>query len=46
MQETYSQDLYEIDPWVGKLPWRREWLPTSVVLPEEFNGPRSLMDNI
>ena len=20
------------DPWVGKIPWRREWLPTPVIL--------------
>ena len=30
------------DPWVGKIPWRREWLPTLVFLPEEFHGQRSL----
>ena len=23
--------------------WRREWLPTSVLLPGEFHGQRSLM---
>jgi len=22
-----------IDPWVGKIPWKREWLPTPVFLP-------------
>ena len=32
------------DPWVGKIPWRREWLPTSVFLPGEFHGQRSLVD--
>jgi len=21
------------DPWVGKIPWRREWQPTPVILP-------------
>ena len=21
------------DPWVGKMPWRRKWKPTSVFLP-------------
>ena len=26
----------EFNPWVGKIPWRREWLPTPVFLPEEF----------
>ena len=28
-------------PWVGKIPWRREWLPTPVFLPGEFHGQRS-----
>ena len=28
--------------WVGKIPWRREWLPTPVSLPGEFHGQRSL----
>ena len=22
------------DPWVGKIPWRREWQPTPVFLPK------------
>ena len=30
------------DPWVGKIPWRWEWLPTSVLLPGETHGQRSL----
>ena len=30
------------DPWVGKIPWRREWLSTSVYLPGECWGLRSL----
>ena len=30
------------DPWVGKIPWRREWKPTSVFLPGEFHGQWSL----
>ena len=25
------------DPWVGKIPWRREWLPTPVFWPGEFH---------
>ena len=25
------------DPWVGKIPWRREQLPTSVFWPIEFH---------
>ena len=37
MQET------KFDPWVRKIHWRREWLPTSVFLPGEFHGQRSLV---
>ena len=29
------------ETWVGKIPWRRERLPTPVFLPGEFHGPRS-----
>ena len=31
------------DPWVGEVPWRREWQPTPVFLPGEFHGQRSLV---
>ena len=30
------------DPCIGKIPWRREWQPTSVFLPGESHGQRSL----
>ena len=30
------------DPWVGKIPWRRDWLPTPVFWPGGFHGQRSL----
>ena len=26
------------DPWVGEIPWGREWQPTPSFLPEEFHG--------
>ena len=29
-------------PWVRKIPWRREWLPTLAFLSGEFHGPRNL----
>ena len=29
-------------PWVRKIPWRREWLPTTVFLNGEFHGQRNL----
>ena len=31
------------DAWVQKIPWRREWQPTSISLPEESQGQRSLV---
>ena len=30
------------DPWVRKIPWRRKWQPTTVRLPGESQGQRSL----
>ena len=30
-----------IDPWVGKIPWKREWQPAPVFLPGEFHGEES-----
>ena len=32
----------EFSPWFGKIPWRREWLPTPVFLPGESHGQRNL----
>ena len=37
MQDTW------FNPGVGKIPWRREWLPTSIFLPGESHGQRSLV---
>ena len=33
----------EFDPWVVKIPWRREWQLTPVFLPGESHGQRSLV---
>ena len=33
-------------PWVGKIPWRRAWQPTSVFLPGESHGQRSLAGTV
>ena len=30
------------DPWVGKVPWRKAWQPTPVILRGEFHGQRIL----
>ena len=35
-ESTYQWRRYKrhgFDPWVGKMPWRRKWQPTPVVLP-------------
>ena len=31
------------ETWVGKVPWRREQLPTPVFWPRELNGQMSLV---
>ena len=31
-----------MDPWVGKIPWRRKWQPTPVFLPGKSHGQRRL----
>ena len=36
MQDT------QFDPWMGKIPWRKEWLPTPVFFPGEFLEQRRL----
>ena len=44
IKETFLQCRRpEFDPWVGKIPWRKERIPTPVLLPAEFHGQRSLL---
>ena len=31
------------DPWVGKIPWKKTWQPTPVLLPGKSHGQRSLV---
>jgi len=38
MQET------QVGSWVGKIPWRKEWQPAPVFLPEKSHGQKSLAD--
>ena len=33
----------DLDPWVGKIFWKRRWLPTPVFLLGDFHGQRSLV---
>ena len=35
MRETWVRSLGWEDPWVGKIPGRKAWQPTSVFLPGE-----------
>ena len=32
-----------LDPWVGKIPWKKKWQPTPVFLPGKSYGQRSLV---
>ena len=32
-----------LNPWVGKIPWRRKWQPTPIFLPGESHGQSSLV---
>ena len=34
------------DPCIVKIPWRRKWQPTPVLLPGESHGGRSLVDRL
>ena len=34
---------FGFDSWIGKIPWSRKWLPTTVILPGKFHRQRSLM---
>ena len=37
------RDAVSMDPWVRKVPWRMPWQPSSVFLPGESHGQRSLV---
>ena len=40
--QSRRQERHRFDPWVGKIPWRRAWQPTSVFFPAESHRQRSL----
>ena len=42
-ESTCQCRRWEFDPWVGKILWRREWVPTPVFLPEESHRQKSLV---
>ena len=39
------QNEHGLVPWLRKIPWRRKWQPTPVLLPGESHGQRSLLGN-
>ena len=41
-ESTCQYRRLKFDPWVGKIPWRREWQPTPIFSPGEYHGQRSL----
>ena len=45
--QTVKVSSYNVETWVrswvGKIPWRRKWQPTPVVLPGKSHGRRSLV---
>ena len=40
---TRERQQGSFNPLIEKIPWRKEWLPTPVFLPEEFHRQRSLV---
>ena len=42
-EPAYQCRRRRFDPWVGKIPWRRKWQPTPVLLLGKSYGQRSLV---
>ena len=41
-RRLWRHKRHEFNSWVGKILWRRKWLPTPVFLPGKFHGERRL----
>ena len=41
-EPTWQHKGPALDPWVRKIPWGRKWQITSVLLPGESHGQRTL----
>ena len=41
-ESTCQGRRHGVDPWVGKIPWRRKWQTIPVFWPEKSHGQRSL----
>ena len=44
VKNSYAIPETRLDPWIGKIPWRRNWQPTPVFLPGESHEQRSLVE--
>ena len=42
-ESTCQCRRYGFSLWIGKLPWRRKWRPTTVFLPGKSHGQRRLV---
>ena len=42
---NYQYQRGRFDPWVGKVPWRRNWQPTPVFLPGKSHGQRGCKES-
>ena len=42
LQQCRRHGKHRLNPWVGKISWRRKWQPTPVFLPGESHEQRSL----
>ena len=40
---TTKQETQRFNPWEGKIPWRRKWQLTPVLLPGKSHGRRILV---
>ena len=38
-----NRDIVGLDPWGGKIPWKRKWQPAPVLLPGKFHRQRILV---
>ena len=45
-QLMWRRNRHRLDHWVSKIPWRRAWQFTSIFLPGECHGQRSLANYI
>ena len=45
VKNPFAVQETSFDPWVGKIPWRRKWLPNPAFLPGKSLGWRRLADS-